>query len=263
MPVRFRCHGCQRVLNALERKIGERVNCPGCGALLVVPEGDTVPSPPGIASSPDATSRVPRAESGESSTHSGGIRISRRAIYAQAVLLAVAAAGFFTAGYFIGRGREQPAPGDSAPRTIAVAGRIEFAGPGGTPIPEAGAAVLILPAERKPRRDAKIDAAAFGPLAPVPAENEPAMAHLESLGGVYLRTDASGDFRASLPQRGRYYVLIVSRESAGGAVEPSRTDLATLGEYVVDALALLGSQRYHLTTAELADGSRFEHLFGE
>lgn len=262
MPVRFRCYGCQRVLNALERKIGERVNCPGCGTLLVVPEGDTVPSPPGVPLDSEATSSAARADFGESWASSGGFRISRRVIYAQAVLLAIAAAGFFVAGYFIGRGKKPAPSGDSGSRTIAVTGHIELVGPGGAFVPDAGAAVLILPAERKPRRDAKIDAAVLGPLAPLPAENDLALAHVESLGGAYARTDERGDFRLSFPQRGSYHVLVLSREPAGDE-EPSRADLAVVGEYVVDALGLLGPQRYHLATADLADGSRFEHRFSE
>jgi hypothetical protein len=258
MPVRFRCHDCQRVLSALDRKIGEEVNCPGCGTLLIVPDRDTVPAPP-LAPPPHAPDRDTPAAA---AARSDGILISRRVLYSQAVLIAVAAVGFFVAGFFVGRGGDhRPQQTTEAVGTIHVAGRITFAQSADEPQPASGAAVLILPAQRKPRRDAKIDAAPLHPLEPLPPPGSELLAIVEALGGAYARTDADGRFRVALPGRGQYHVLVLSRETRNTVGEIARVDLATLGEYVTDALALVDRQAYVLATEQLADGDSFDYAF--
>jgi hypothetical protein len=259
MPVRFRCHGCQRVLSALDRKIGEEVNCPGCGSLLVVPENDTVPAPPSAPPLPADGRHQPSQTPSDSDA--GGIRISRRVLYAQAVLIAVAAAGFFIAGLYVGRGTQDVPQTTELGGTIHVTGRVTFAPSAGDSQPAIGAAVLILPAQRKPRRDAKIDAAPLHPLEPLPPPSGDLLATVEALGGAYARTDEAGRFRASLPARGQYHLLVLARETRGGTGEINRVDLAVLGEYVTDAFALVDRQVYVLATEQLADGDTFEHAF--
>jgi hypothetical protein len=183
-------------------------------------------------------------------------------LYAQAFLIAVAAGGLFVAGFFVGGGDEKlpeepPDPGG----TIHVAGRIMIEPSTGELQPDVGAAVLILPAERKPRRDTKIDAAPLHPMEPLPSASSEHLAIIEALGGTYTRTDETGRFRVALPGRGRYHILVISRDLAGTAGDMNRVDAATLGEYVTDALALVDRQPYVLATEQLADGGVFDHTF--
>ncbi|MCA9053810.1 MAG: RDD family protein [Planctomycetaceae bacterium] len=44
MPVKVRCRGCQKVLNAPDKARGRVVQCPGCGARIKVPDGDAPPT---------------------------------------------------------------------------------------------------------------------------------------------------------------------------------------------------------------------------
>ncbi len=283
MPVRFRCHGCQRVLSALDRKIGDEVNCPGCGTALVVPAADTVPAPPKIApqetihrrdasppsdpplgDSPLSNASFDASRDSKSATiNLGGIYVSRRVVYAQAVLLALAVTAAFVAGYFIGSADDQPPPAtQQGTRSIHVSGRVTIQSNDGQARADAGAAVLILPVEREPRRDAKVQADALNPRQPLPAADDATLSAVEALGGAYARTDDTGGYRVSLPQPGQYHILVLSHELQRGNTL-DRVDLATLGEYVFDAIALIGRQRYVLASPQLNDGTSFDHDFRE
>jgi hypothetical protein len=258
------------VLSALDRKIGEEVNCPGCGALIVVPETDTVPAPPRAAAS-ELTAPMPAQASAaaghwtnpQAADRVGGVYVSRRVVYAQAVLLAVAAAGAFVAGYFIGTAGDPPPAVPQGTPSIAVSGRVTLAtGDGGDASRgDAGAAVLILPVDRQPRRDAKLEADELNPRQPLPPSGDRILSVIESLGGAYARCDRTGNFRVSLPEPGKYHVLVLSNALEGDGGTPDRVDLATLGEYVFDALRLVANQRYVLATRELTDGDRFDYEF--
>jgi hypothetical protein len=272
MPVRFRCHGCQRVLSALDRKIGAAVNCPGCGTLLTVPTGDNVPTPPTVPSHPESALEVVDAmrESDRAGRQAhagdghGQILLSRRVLYAQAALIAVAAAAAFVGGYFVGRGNNAPQSSlDTVSESILVTGQVSIRTKTGESSPDADAAVLIVPAERSPRRDAKLDAAGLNPTSPLPAADDSVLATIEALGGAYARTNSSGEYRVALPQSGKYHVLVLSRGLLRGGHNIDRVDLATLGEYVFDALALIGQQEYTVISRELAEGDRVDQEFNE
>jgi phage FluMu protein Com len=40
MPIRFRCHHCEKLLGIARRKAGAQIHCPQCGVSLVVPAQD-------------------------------------------------------------------------------------------------------------------------------------------------------------------------------------------------------------------------------
>ncbi|MEX2187766.1 MAG: hypothetical protein WD875_13260 [Pirellulales bacterium] len=248
----------------MDRKIGDEVNCPGCGVLLVVPAADKVPAPPRDLSRDERPAVAGRESQPASVASGGGVFVSRRVIYAQAVLLTVAAAAAFVAGYSIGSGHEDPPPTvQQGTRTIEVTGRVAIRSSDGRTRADVGAAVLFLPAERRPRRDAKIEADALNPQRPLPEEDDTVLSAIESLGGTYARTDDAGGFRVSLPEPGRYHILVMSRALERGGSAVDRVDLAAVGEYVFDAISLIANQRYVLASRELSDGARFDHEFRE
>ena len=51
---RFRCSECAKLLGVPPRKVGRAVHCPRCGAELIVPSPDDVPTPDGEADADDA-----------------------------------------------------------------------------------------------------------------------------------------------------------------------------------------------------------------
>jgi hypothetical protein len=192
------------------------------------------------------------------------VLLSRRVLYAQAILLAVAAAGAFVGGFFVGRGDNGPQSSlDTASESIVVSGQVSIRTKTGESIPDADAAVLIVPAERRPRRDAKLEAAGLNPTSPIPTADDSVLATIEALGGAYARTNTSGEYRVALPQSGKYHVLILSRGLLRGGHDVDRVDLATLGEYVFDALGLIGQQEYTVISRELAEGDRVDQQFSE
>jgi hypothetical protein len=253
------------------------VICPGCGALWTVPGDDAVPTPPSVsphgesaAETAAAPMRIAAREpeslgdrpSGE--RHRPGVLLSRRVLYAQAVLLAVGAAAAFVGGFFVGRGEVEPSqPEPPSTEPIMIFGRISIRVADGQTLADAGAAVLVLPSERRPRRDAKLDADSLNPAAPMPAAEAALWADIESVGGAYARTDQAGGYELALPRPGKYHILVLSRELTRNQVNVDRIDLATLGEYVFDAIGLIGQQEYVLMTRELTDGSRVDQQFSD
>jgi hypothetical protein len=45
MPIRFRCHHCERLLGIARRKAGSQIHCPQCGVSIVVPYEDEKADP--------------------------------------------------------------------------------------------------------------------------------------------------------------------------------------------------------------------------
>lgn len=269
MPVRFRCHGCQRVLCALDRKIGTEVNCPGCGAILVVPKTDTVPAPPRpdvlqatLAAGPAADSPTgpPRPLVLPATVNDVP---TRRRTYIKVLLLVLATAGALVAGYYVGTSGDGSAEPNQGTLTIRVDGQVIIRSAEGHSRPDAGAAVLILPFERPPRRDSKIEADALSPRRPLPAVGDAALATIDNIGGAYARTDDEGRYRVTLAEPGKYHILILSAALERDTRLPERVDLAALGEYVYDAVTLIANAEYLLSTRDLTADARFDHEFRE
>jgi hypothetical protein len=125
--VRFICPACRHLLAITSRKAGAQVNCPKCHSAIIVPPadandasdldsalGEAVWAEPGVAektqaSAPPISSRAPLAIP-EPSESAQFIRLPRRVLYLQAILLAVVALVAFAAGYLIGSGTRLSGP---------------------------------------------------------------------------------------------------------------------------------------------------------
>ena len=84
------------------------------------------------------------------------------------------------------------------------------------------------------------------------------------MGGVFQRADASGAYTVVLPAEGRYWVLLISRQTtrpAGAEVDP--VDLSEMREYFSRAAALVGPYKYCWSLEEFRAGSPpLDHSFG-
>jgi len=130
--VRFLCPACHQLLGISARKAGAQVNCPKCRSAIIVPptepgglepaagdpaerdevwaEAPAADKPPIAA--PPVSGRLSRESSGSSGLgdDSQFIRLPRRMLYLQAILLAVVAIAALAAGYLIGSGMRLSGP---------------------------------------------------------------------------------------------------------------------------------------------------------
>ncbi|MBI1903997.1 MAG: hypothetical protein HYS13_23090 [Planctomycetia bacterium] len=187
--------------------------------------------------------------------------VSRRVVYLQAALIALAALVGLGAGFLLGRATRGAAPSGQDPKaadTVLVRGRITYAGSSGV-APDQGAVVIVLPADKR----ARLDGRRLHPQAPAPSEGSPPLLAIEEIGGQHARADADGRFSLVLPQGGRYYLLIVSAHAQRGA--PSALDPSVrmqLDGYFTSAVDVLGSHSFSWTLERFEGGfSTKDHYF--
>jgi DNA-directed RNA polymerase subunit RPC12/RpoP len=129
--VRFICPTCRQLLGISVRKAGAQVNCPKCHSAIIVPpadsgsveteadsahgdavwaEGGTAEKLPSTAPPLSGLVRAATEWPREPSDGAQFIRLPRRVLYLQAILLAVVALLAFAAGYLIGSGTRLSGP---------------------------------------------------------------------------------------------------------------------------------------------------------
>jgi hypothetical protein len=303
MPIRFSCQRCQKPLSVGTRKAGSRVHCPACGAEIQVPDVDQADSPveKSVAAA-KSTQRpaqpapeplpeddpLPHVEEayrpvvdppiivpqGTSPAHHAvaphdpdRVVISRRAIYAQGILIATVGVVGFVVGYLIGGRGATPSPesmtdaADAPFEPVLVEGRLTYRGDDGRRLPDAGAAVLMLPTGLA--LDERIPVEGLQPGSSMPDGGAAAERILESLGGAYQRTDDEGRFELIAPGPGTYHVLLISRHARRRVgVSPNPDELASLGRFFHPAPELMGRLKYDWTERTIQPGKPLEHDFG-
>jgi hypothetical protein len=188
--------------------------------------------------------------------------VTRRAVYAQAGLMAGLLIVSFLAGLLIGRGSRPEASSSSLPTTaaepVALGGHVLYALSPGESLPDHGAVVVALPADGKP--DVKI--AADG-LRPEDDDLDEGLEALRTVGGEIARSDASGRFQLVVPRPGNYTLLVVSRHATRPDAPLDPADARELGKYLAEPRDLIGQKRYALLVRRLT-GSQppFTHEFG-
>lgn len=208
---------------------------------------------PPSAAPPPVTVR-PASPSGEAM-----LLVSRRAVYAQGVLLLAVAVGAFAAGYLIGRARGPLPVADAAAEPVVLEGNVVYAAAPGRFEPDADAVVLALPTAAPPR--SKLPAAGFRPGDEAAAA---ALAALDELGGAYARADPDGEFHLVLPGPGEYLLVWISRHADRDGRQPIRDgDAGRLSVYFEQPGELIGRQQYELLVRGLEGlPERFTQRFG-
>jgi hypothetical protein len=283
MPIRFRCPHCQRKLKARNDKAEQQMACPNCGQPLTVPAHEAVDPNrvEGLAEEEQRAHADPFAELivyddeivyetdepqaardtfGKQVATRQLVGVSRRLIYAHAILLAILPLTGLAVGYLIGRTDRQPsvASGPPAPRRVLISGRLQWTGTTGA-LADKGAVVIALPHDLEPQR--KLPGEGLGPDKPQPQQGDPRVRAIEDWGGDYTRTNDVGEFQLFLLP-GRYYILSVSHQSDRRShVEPSRDDLASIGKFFTAPHEIIGPHRYHWTITEIKEGSQYAHEF--
>lgn len=283
MSIRFACAECKQWLGVSARKAGDKVKCPKCGAAVSVPTAEEAAAVMAMrrfehpeveeainrlvvfdrtaddeAATGMQAATVRRLPNDEQST----LLIPRKVVYFQAGLLAAVALVFFLAGWWIG-GSGAPVGSEiqnqgTEPAIVDVL--LHYRDADGQMRLDAGAVVLLLPAER--RVIDKISAAPLDPAQPEPNAASPIKERLQHLGGSYGRTNGEGKLAGLIVQApGEYHLLLLSSH-ARRAGEARPQDLATLGTYLEGAAELLGEREYRLTTEALRGRVAVAHEFG-
>jgi|GEM_PF-3286935 len=125
---------------------------------------------------------------------------------------------------------------------VLVEGRLTYRPDPLSGRPDAGAAVILLPADRTPSQTIPVAGLrVHEALRP----NSPGYRAVTELGGAVERTGEGGEFMVVVPP-GTYYVLLISRSAHRPAGEPIRpSDLAEMRKYFYAAEDLIGPSKYH------------------
>ncbi|MDX1945806.1 MAG: hypothetical protein SFU86_10450 [Pirellulaceae bacterium] len=298
MPIRFACPKCQQKLSVSSRKAGMQADCPRCKESITIPAPRPAPVAAGPApAEPDEEPSAAALNDAELPTDSPAaeedqepyptfstyedthlvydtdeappptfapdqqdmVTVPRYVLYLQGGLLAVVAFSSFAigllAGGAFGGGTAEPGP----PQACTLSGTVNYLS-GGRTLPDLGAVVVVIPQSKlKPDEKAPIDG--LRPGDPTPDETHRGVAILRELGGGYARADDKGHFAVKIPSRGRYQVLVISRERQVRTIGDLAPDILKLSPFFDNASDLLGRQRYQLTMESLRGDQQHNVVF--
>jgi hypothetical protein len=290
MSIRFACPNCSQKLSISSRKAGTKSRCPRCQKEITVPSpvsaaevaaqgpaqreptslNDLIgPAPPADRGAPfeqfvfdDETELVydtdePIAEI-DPALDTRLISIPRWALYGQGVLLAMVGLACFVLGLVAGGSLlHRPAP--TGPLTCTVTGSVAYQDAGES-LPDAGAVVIALPESEK--LDTRAPTVGLRPEDPHPPADQPGLEIIRTIGGGYARTHAAGPNTLELPDRGKYYFLVLSHDARPRrGTTPATEDILRLGRYLQDADEFLRGRRYQLTAEQIRGDQRFSVAF--
>lgn len=154
------------------------------------------------------------------------ITVSRKIVYFQAALLGIIATTFFVFGMMVGtltaRNQLEPEIVD-----CAVSGKAVWKNASGKVVPDRGAVVLILPADKNPER--RLNPKLVHPESFEPLDND-VIDTIHELGGAVVRANASGEFNVTIDSPARYEVVVISRNDSSDQLL-SRKEMATLSTW--------------------------------
>jgi hypothetical protein len=188
----------------------------------------------------------PGAEGGPATaTDVDRVLVPRSVLYMQGILLAVVALISFILGVMVGGGGQPMEVAEKPPEPCVLSGEVVYLTGGGNARPDDGSVVLVVPTEDRPAPTNKAAIEGLRPGDPVPQDDSENLQIIHAIGGAYTRADADGGYQIRLPDSGKYFVLVVSRNAYRGAGEDlDLNDIAQLGRYVRPPTELLGNRKY-------------------
>lgn len=251
------------------------MKCPRCHRLVLVPAAEagrednetSRTGPEGIDSFPEVASEEeftdseqPRAKASAPHDIPPSVTVPRRVLYTQGFLLGAIALIFFVFGLIVGSRSRREFGGGHGSSPATVSGIISHQNQRDVTTPDAGSVVILLPVATRP--DEKASAGELAPDAPKPDPDHAALATIRSLGGDYARADARGRYQARAASTGRYFLLVISKQTRRPDNEyPAANDLARLGRYFVPVTELLGQHRYQLKELRLREDQHVNITF--
>jgi hypothetical protein len=171
--------------------------------------------------------------------------VPRYVIYLQASLLAAVAFLAFVIG--IPFGITLAPQQSSGPQACKITGSVTHRyGPRN--LPDKDAIVIVLP-QLPHGPGEKIPVSGLRPGDPSPETENKGLLILQEMGGGYARTDSSGRFELEVPRRGRYLLLVISRDQRSrSSGDDKAADVRKLRPYFDNPAQLLGDRRYRLSS---------------
>jgi hypothetical protein len=156
------------------------------------------------------------------------VTLPRSLLYMQGVLLGVVALVGFALGILVGAGTSSVTVVDE-PVPCVISGRIALRTQGDNTLEDHGAVAMVFPQGARP--EAKLEILGLRPRDPEPPQDHPVVLAIRNLGGDYARADQDGAFRLHLPDRGKYFLLIISANRRNSDPEIPRPILAQIGRF--------------------------------
>ncbi len=298
MPIRFHCPRCDQRLSVSSRKALKLVKCPTCQGTLTVPTeaeaesaaaerkrarkegrrsgtpGDSQAGSPfdefavfdqdsGSTPQSGLSFSAARSESlaptpSPGSIDYGKVAVSRNILYYQGALLAVVAVLCFVIGILVGRAVPREDLAAQLAKPCQVRGKIVFVNRNNERIDDDNSVIVALPFDERPTESIAVEG--IRPADPRPIEDHPSLAAIEVLGGSYARANARGEFEMQLPRRGRYFLLVISRNQQSTQSRP-KTHTAQMSRYFASVSQLLRQQDYRWTEEFFRGDRAFDVTF--
>lgn len=194
----------------------------------------------------------PRAEGTMLPFDPAKVTFPRSLLYIQGVLLGVVTLVGFALGILVGGGTGSVAVVDE-PVPCVISGRIALRTQGDNTIVDQGAVAMVFPQGARP--ETKLEIVGLRPRDPEPPADHPAVLAIRNLGGDYARADQDGAFRLHVPDRGKYFVLVISANRRSLDPEIPRSVLVEVGRFFQLAPDLFAGYEYRWQ-AETVRGDR-------
>ena len=287
MPIRFVCPHCSQKLSVSSRKAGARVDCPRCKRELTIPAAEVETAP--VSAGRTAVTQTEPAEAplaAEAEPHPFSqfnfddetelvydtsdepigapqktlvdydrISVPRFVLYLQGGLLGLVGLFSFAIGLIAGSAfLSTPAVGPVAAQPCVVSGAVTYT-TGNRTLPDEGAVVVVVP--QAEQLDERASVSGLRPTDPTPPPMHRGVEILRTIGGAYARTDDKGRYELRLPDRGRYFVLVISRHAENPSIDQIKTDdLLKMGRYFDAPADLIGKQKYQWVAENNIRGDR-------
>ncbi len=260
MPIKFACEHCGARLSVSSRKAGAQATCPKCQRVLQIPVSDrdqggglsdaaraTRGAAPATAGDDslaqflvyDSETELVYASDDDETASQAGFRASldphkvavpRSILVMQGALLGLVALLGLLVGILLGRGCAPATPtADETPQPCLLTGLVAIEDAPGETTPDGGAAVVIVPRDLHPEQQAAMRG--LRPQDPPPDPDHTGLQTVYGLGGDYARTDAAGRFQLRVPNRGHYFLLVISAHAGQDDREQPKATLAQIGRF--------------------------------
>ncbi len=170
------------------------------------------------------------------------VTVRRSLLYMQGALLGVVALFSFALGILFGAAGSGTVATVDEPLPCVITGRIVLRTQADDTIVDRGAVAMVLPQGARP--ESKLEILGLRPQDSQASDDHPALVAIRSLGGDYAHADEQGNFRLQVPDRGKYYVLVISATRRNSDPELPKTMLAQIGRFFQLAPDMFGGYDY-------------------
>jgi hypothetical protein len=187
------------------------------------------------------------------------VTVPRYLLYMQGILLGVVALASFLLGILTG-GSAARIGEVHEPMPCVISGRVALRTQNDDTLPDPGAVAMVFPQEMRP--ESRFELIGLRSRDPEPTDDHPTLRAIRSLGGDYARADQHGVFRLRVPDRGKYFVLVISATRRRRADdEMPRQVRAELGRFFQLEPEMFGGYDYRWQPETVRSDRQLSFLF--